>query len=80
MLSCRFKGFPGEHYIKGEFYILLRARRPDQVITRELWEKAVLPGAKINMSMIIWHYAPETTCPRCKTKFDTASKDLITIW
>lgn len=67
MLQYKFKGFPREPNVNAGMYFIFRARRPNQVITQELWQRAVLPGANINMSMIVSGMSTSATrCLRCK--------------
>lgn len=52
MLRCEFKGLPGEEWVQNGEYQIRDARRPGCIIKDEEWQRLVLPGTVLNMSII----------------------------
>lgn len=52
MLQVHFARLPGEQQVLTGFYFLF-SRKGDQVISKNRWTQAVLPGSRIRMSIAL---------------------------
>jgi hypothetical protein len=77
-LRCEFKGVTGEQMVLLEQFRIFRQKRYNEFLTKDKWERAVGPGSKIAMSILLnSHDSEDDTCPRCgTTKADMDAKDL----
>ena len=65
MLHHHFKGVPGEEKVQQGHYVLMRSDEPDLIYDKAYWERDLLPGAKVKMSMRVQILlADRGSCPR----------------
>ena len=71
-LRCEFRGKPGEGKVtRNQFHIVNLKRGGDYVLTRNTWDRFILPGANLAMSMLFedWEVASHM-CRGCSTTTD----------
>ncbi|KAF2470901.1 uncharacterized protein BDR25DRAFT_314084 [Lindgomyces ingoldianus] len=73
-LQCEFKGVPGERMVSRNKFHILDPKRSYRRITEGNWERSVLHGSSLAMSIVLERRHPniENICPRCTTA-NTAS-------
>jgi hypothetical protein len=82
MLKCEFRDIPGLQKVEAGFYLIMNSNAPGLFIIRDDWSYHVLPGANLNMSMLVTlgretgQRCPRSTC-RGSGRLDERSRNLI---
>ncbi|KAK3113139.1 hypothetical protein LTR53_009848 [Teratosphaeriaceae sp. CCFEE 6253] len=68
-LQAEFRDRPGETMVaRNEFHIINLAAKGDRVLTREVWDRSVVPGAQLAMSMLFRdRQTARQSCPGCES-------------
>ena len=71
-LRCEFRDRPGESMVaRHQYHIVNLMGCGDRVLTPKTWDRFIVPGAKLAMSMFYQHWKVAShVCPRCNKNKD----------
>ncbi|KAK3069836.1 hypothetical protein LTR53_011518 [Teratosphaeriaceae sp. CCFEE 6253] len=81
-LQAEFRDRPGETMVaRNEFHIINLAAKGDRVLTRDVWDRSVVPGAQLAMSMLFRdRQTTRQSCPGCESVGNAISHGRWITW